>query len=121
MSILNFEKKCRVCGCTETSACHHPTEGNCWWVDNDLCSHCAITEIRDSGKVIRNKPLDLKFKVGDKVEIIPDDKYLPEIKKFYGKSFPISRIVFDKDGTPLYKCKGVPGYALESGLKSSII
>lgn len=60
-----------------------------------------------------------KFEIGDKVEIIPDDKYLPEIKKFYGKSLVISRIVFNENGTPLYKCKGVPGYALESFLKTS--
>lgn len=28
---------CRVCGCSEYSAC----EGGCWWVEGDLCSACA--------------------------------------------------------------------------------
>lgn len=38
---------CRVCGCTETDACHNPRYGNCWWADYDmtLCSHCAEMEI----------------------------------------------------------------------------
>jgi hypothetical protein len=30
-------RHCRVCGCTETTACHPPP---CWWVENDLCSAC---------------------------------------------------------------------------------
>lgn len=117
MSILNFERTCRVCGCTDSTACYHPVEGNCWWVEEDLCSHCAITEIRDSDKIIRQKTLSLKFKVGDKVEIIPTERLLPKIRKFYGKSLLISKIVFDKDGVPLYKCQNVPGYALEEDLK----
>lgn len=33
--------RCRVCGCTETQAC----EGGCSWVEEDLCSRCAETEI----------------------------------------------------------------------------
>lgn len=33
-------RACRVCGCTEISAC--VTEaGPCWWVEGDLCSACA--------------------------------------------------------------------------------
>lgn len=29
---------CRGCGCTNWAAC----EGGCWWVEDDLCSSCAI-------------------------------------------------------------------------------
>jgi hypothetical protein len=29
---------CRVCGCTDERAC----EGGCTWVEDDLCSKCAI-------------------------------------------------------------------------------
>jgi len=35
------EVACRVCGCTENRACFHPDHGACWWVEYDLCSHCA--------------------------------------------------------------------------------
>jgi len=31
------ERKCRVCGCTDTNACL----GGCYWVEEDLCSKCA--------------------------------------------------------------------------------
>ena len=31
------ERTCRVCGCTEESAC----EGGCSWVEEDLCSACV--------------------------------------------------------------------------------
>lgn len=40
--MINREMKCRVCGCTDNQACHHPNLGNCWWVEEDLCSHCAM-------------------------------------------------------------------------------
>lgn len=33
-------RACRVCGCTEHSACVDENKGNCWWVAPDLCSHC---------------------------------------------------------------------------------
>lgn len=29
---------CRECGCTNFSTC----DGGCWWVDDDLCSSCAV-------------------------------------------------------------------------------
>ncbi len=32
-------RKCRMCGCTETTACGGPN-GNCFWVGDDLCSAC---------------------------------------------------------------------------------
>jgi hypothetical protein len=32
---------CRICGCTELTACLHEEAGPCWWVEHDLCSHCA--------------------------------------------------------------------------------
>ena len=31
------EPVCRVCGCTQNNACPN----GCWWVEEDLCSHCA--------------------------------------------------------------------------------
>lgn len=31
------EAICRVCGCTQNNAC----EEGCYWVESDLCSHCA--------------------------------------------------------------------------------
>lgn len=32
---------CRVCGCTDDHACIDDVVGPCWWVEPDLCSHCA--------------------------------------------------------------------------------
>jgi hypothetical protein len=34
-------RRCRVCGCSEYDACWHELLGACWWVQPDLCSHCA--------------------------------------------------------------------------------
>lgn len=31
------EAICRACGCTQDHAC----DGGCYWVEEDLCSHCA--------------------------------------------------------------------------------
>lgn len=39
------ERRCRVCGCTDTTACLHPEHGPCWWVEDDLCSHCGEPSI----------------------------------------------------------------------------
>jgi len=38
---------CKVCGCTDNSACFNPNHGPCWWVngDHDLCSHCLVEKI----------------------------------------------------------------------------
>jgi hypothetical protein len=36
---------CRVCGCTEARACDVGGRG-CHWVEPDLCSACAGTEVR---------------------------------------------------------------------------
>ena len=35
---------CRVCGCTQNNPCYHPDHGYCFWVEPDLCSHCASIE-----------------------------------------------------------------------------
>ena len=35
-----MKQSCKICGCTETDPCYHPELGLCWWVANDLCSHC---------------------------------------------------------------------------------
>lgn len=37
---------CRSCGCTNFSACAPA----CWWVDDDLCSTCAIAVDVATGK-----------------------------------------------------------------------
>jgi hypothetical protein len=31
-------QRCRRCGCSNLSAC----AGGCWWVEDDLCSSCAV-------------------------------------------------------------------------------
>lgn len=36
---------CRECGCTNFSAC----PGGCWWVEDDLCSACAVAVDLASG------------------------------------------------------------------------
>ncbi|MDR0874199.1 MAG: hypothetical protein LBN27_12165 [Prevotellaceae bacterium] len=40
---------CKICACTEDNACYNDKHGSCWWVDDteELCSHCAIEEIRE--------------------------------------------------------------------------
>ena len=40
------EQKCRQCGCTDDRACVHADHGPCWWVEDDLCSHCQM-DIQD--------------------------------------------------------------------------
>ena len=47
-------RKCRQCGCTEEMACYSEGHGNCWWVEANLCSHCA--------NEWPSKPADLAFK-----------------------------------------------------------
>lgn len=42
-------RTCRQCGCNEFDACYHPKLGNCWWIEDDLCSHCK----KVPGKAIR--------------------------------------------------------------------
>lgn len=32
---------CRSCGCWQHAACWDEEAGACWWVEPDLCSHCA--------------------------------------------------------------------------------
>ena len=31
---------CRECGCWQLDACWDDDRGPCWWVEEDLCSHC---------------------------------------------------------------------------------
>ncbi|MEQ6169132.1 hypothetical protein AAOE16_18175 [Ekhidna sp. MALMAid0563] len=42
-------RSCRHCGCHERDACYHPEFGNCWWVNDNECSHC----IEVPGKAVR--------------------------------------------------------------------
>ena len=34
--------RCRECGCWDYGACFDEELGTCWWVELDLCSHCAL-------------------------------------------------------------------------------
>lgn len=34
-------RTCRECGCWQYDACWDEDAGPCWWVEEDLCSHCA--------------------------------------------------------------------------------
>ncbi|MGV0912411.1 hypothetical protein [Martelella sp. FOR1707] len=34
------ERKCRMCGCTDISACLHADGTPCCWVEDDFCSAC---------------------------------------------------------------------------------
>jgi len=36
-------RTCRACGCTDSCACHNHVDGPCWWVADELCSHCQMT------------------------------------------------------------------------------
>lgn len=40
------ERACRRCGCTDMKACVDDKLGPCWWVEDDLCSHCAFKSNR---------------------------------------------------------------------------
>lgn len=45
---------CRVCGCTHHNPCYHPDHGYCFWVEPDLCSHCASKQ--EGGFGIKDDP-----------------------------------------------------------------
>lgn len=35
---------CRICACSDRDACVDHVKGNCWWIAEDLCSHCEGRE-----------------------------------------------------------------------------
>lgn len=37
---FEFVQICSKCGCSDDDACVHPEHGHCWWVAENLCSHC---------------------------------------------------------------------------------
>ncbi|MXZ58122.1 MAG: hypothetical protein F4Z16_06530 [Rhodothermaceae bacterium] len=39
-------RACRRCGCWESDACVDKHGHACWWVESDLCSHCANHAVR---------------------------------------------------------------------------
>lgn len=45
--MINMLGTCKKCGCNDGTACQHPDHGPCWWIEDDLCSHCGIVEIAD--------------------------------------------------------------------------
>lgn len=34
-------RRCVTCGCTDQRGCWDEALGSCWWVAENLCSHCA--------------------------------------------------------------------------------
>ena len=38
---MTLDRQCRICGCTDISACVDPNGEPCCWNDDDLCSVCA--------------------------------------------------------------------------------
>lgn len=52
---MSNARKCRECGCTDTSACWGEETGACWWVEPDLCSACS----GDQPDASRDEPADL--------------------------------------------------------------
>lgn len=45
-------RECRVCGCTDITACVHDDGSPCAWVDEDLCTVCD-----DKSPIVRDKLL----------------------------------------------------------------
>ena len=45
------ERTCRACGCTDSHACINHVDGPCWWVADDLCSHCQLTAAALGAKI----------------------------------------------------------------------
>jgi hypothetical protein len=59
-----MSQQCRVCGCTNFSAC----AGGCWWVEDDLCSTCgsgptgdALDALYASRRVADMDPLEALY------------------------------------------------------------
>ncbi|MDD5703994.1 MAG: hypothetical protein PHU23_18330 [Dehalococcoidales bacterium] len=38
---------CRVCGCSEFDPCFDENNDPCYWVEEDLCSACAKSEVKN--------------------------------------------------------------------------
>lgn len=53
---------CKICGCTDESACCHPDFGECWWIDetHELCSHCV--ELKDDPRTSHKKTISMESK-----------------------------------------------------------
>lgn len=45
------ERTCRACGCTQHNACVNHVDGACWWISEDLCSHCQLTAAALGAKI----------------------------------------------------------------------
>jgi activating signal cointegrator 1 len=63
-SLWNFPM-CKVCGCWEEDACIHPKHGNCYWAEEDLCSHCKDHpgEATRYSQIIKSKPIAMEAAV----------------------------------------------------------
>lgn len=61
------ERACRRCGCRQDAACFD-AGGACWWVEADLCSHCAEPDPAKRppprGFEHRGEPLDVDCGLG---------------------------------------------------------
>jgi len=49
--VIEWGRRCRVCGCTERAAC----PGGCYWVAEDVCSACVVFD-DDEDEVCGNVP-----------------------------------------------------------------
>lgn len=72
-------RRCRVCGCTETTACHIVDDRNdrpCGWAEADLCDAPRCLASRDfdligGAEVVRRCTLDAGREVVAEVEKLP--------------------------------------------------
>lgn len=55
--IITYEtiqvQRCNKCGCWQNQACMHDKLGPCWWVKDDLCSHCQLEKAGKITDVVR--------------------------------------------------------------------
>ena len=64
---------CKKCGCADLDACVNAAGSSCWWVQDDLCSHCATKKERKTA---------LKQKLTNRQQTSKILQDLPS-KKFY--------------------------------------
>ena len=59
-------RTCRVCGCTDQSACFNEDMGFCWWVGPELCSHCDPETVAIQISMPSLKPVSIPTHSPDK-------------------------------------------------------
>lgn len=85
------ERRCRVCGCTETTPCIMADGSTCSWVSADLCSSPRC--MRQNNDARKNRAKAAKQpKAGKKLRPGPDAKYQPsEALAVIVKANPLTR------------------------------